>query len=316
MRKKGLYGVMLVTLLGCSSTSAEDEVISMIDGGNYNVSYLINEYNLTDLEETSYDYNQFLLYEELEGLFNDDEYIALIKKVQESSISEEVLIEPTVTLLENSFSGLLDDGDSVIAKNRYNDLNDEYKSFLSHIEDEINLVEQERKEASEREREEKEEEARSKIGDYIEMIHNQDYETLIFETLSGTTEVEENYYNLANAYDEFFNDSSGLDETYIHGLQSMAEFYLGEISNPDPETEELIESLYTMIEMRKNEDAGELGVIVGMTVEQVLSSQWGEPNKVNTRTTNYGVREQWVYGNGHYLYFEDGILVSITTRDY
>lgn len=48
-----------------------------------------------------------------------------------------------------------------------------------------------------------------------------------------------------------------------------------------------------------------------MTKQDVLDSSWGAPKKINTTTTQYGVHEQWVYGGGNYLYFDDGILTSI-----
>jgi hypothetical protein len=53
------------------------------------------------------------------------------------------------------------------------------------------------------------------------------------------------------------------------------------------------------------------GVRVGMTAKQVLSSNWGRPESVNRTTGSYGTHEQWVYGGGNYLYFENGILTSI-----
>ena len=52
------------------------------------------------------------------------------------------------------------------------------------------------------------------------------------------------------------------------------------------------------------------GVSIGMTAERAKLSSWGIPNKVNRTTSSRGVREQWVYDGG-YLYFEDGVLVSI-----
>ncbi len=57
---------------------------------------------------------------------------------------------------------------------------------------------------------------------------------------------------------------------------------------------------------------------IGMTKSEVYSSTWGYPSKVNTTETASGTREQWVYNgrNGYegYLYFENGILVSIQKR--
>lgn len=53
------------------------------------------------------------------------------------------------------------------------------------------------------------------------------------------------------------------------------------------------------------------GVRIGMTPEDVRASSWGKPESVNRTTSTYGKREQWVYGSGSYLYFEDGILTTI-----
>jgi uncharacterized Zn finger protein len=53
------------------------------------------------------------------------------------------------------------------------------------------------------------------------------------------------------------------------------------------------------------------GVSIGMTKEDVLASSWGKPKSINTTITAYGRREQWVYGSGNYLYFNDDKLTSI-----
>lgn len=61
-------------------------------------------------------------------------------------------------------------------------------------------------------------------------------------------------------------------------------------------------------EKRKKKQAG---VSIGMTQQDVLDSSWGKPKRINRTTTKRGAREQWVYGQGNYLYFQDGILESI-----
>ena len=54
------------------------------------------------------------------------------------------------------------------------------------------------------------------------------------------------------------------------------------------------------------------GVQLGMTPKQVVEqTSWGKPNKINKSTNQFGTREQWVYGDGNYLYFENGVLKSI-----
>lgn len=53
------------------------------------------------------------------------------------------------------------------------------------------------------------------------------------------------------------------------------------------------------------------GVIIGMTAAEVKASSWGRPHSVNRTTTPYGTSEQWVYGAGNYLYFDDGVLTTV-----
>jgi hypothetical protein len=52
------------------------------------------------------------------------------------------------------------------------------------------------------------------------------------------------------------------------------------------------------------------GVSIGMTQQDALDSSWGKPERINRTVTANGVREQWVYGNGNYLYFTNGILTA------
>ena len=42
----------------------------------------------------------------------------------------------------------------------------------------------------------------------------------------------------------------------------------------------------------------------------MATDSWGEPIRVNASGGASGEREQWVYGEGRYLYFQDGMLVS------
>ena len=51
-------------------------------------------------------------------------------------------------------------------------------------------------------------------------------------------------------------------------------------------------------------------VFVGMTSEQAKLS-WGNPKSINRTHTGTSIHEQWVYGSGNYLYFEDGVLTTI-----
>lgn len=48
---------------------------------------------------------------------------------------------------------------------------------------------------------------------------------------------------------------------------------------------------------------------IGMTKEMVIDS-WGQPDDINRTVGSWGTHEQWVYGVGQYLYFENGKLTS------
>jgi hypothetical protein len=55
------------------------------------------------------------------------------------------------------------------------------------------------------------------------------------------------------------------------------------------------------------------GVAIGASMQDAIDSSWGRPERVNRTTTAFGDREQWVYGGGNYLYFQDGVLTTIQT---
>lgn len=51
---------------------------------------------------------------------------------------------------------------------------------------------------------------------------------------------------------------------------------------------------------------------IGMSKNQVENhSNWGRLEYKNRTVTRHGVFEQWVYGAGQYLYFENGKLTAI-----
>ena len=61
------------------------------------------------------------------------------------------------------------------------------------------------------------------------------------------------------------------------------------------------------------------GLRVGMSQDEVTSHPvWGYPDDSNTTSTQYGVREQWIYETDleneferTYIYFENGVLTAI-----
>jgi hypothetical protein len=51
-------------------------------------------------------------------------------------------------------------------------------------------------------------------------------------------------------------------------------------------------------------------VEVGFTKE-MCKEAWGNPKSKNTTENRSGIHEQWVYGGGRYLYFDNGVLTTI-----
>lgn len=49
---------------------------------------------------------------------------------------------------------------------------------------------------------------------------------------------------------------------------------------------------------------------IGMTKSMCIDS-WGSPSDINKTTGSFGVHEQWVYGLGSYVYFENGVITTI-----
>lgn len=52
-------------------------------------------------------------------------------------------------------------------------------------------------------------------------------------------------------------------------------------------------------------------VTIGMTTDQVRAS-WGRPESINSSVYSFGTHEQWVYGVGQYVFFENGVMTSLS----
>lgn len=53
---------------------------------------------------------------------------------------------------------------------------------------------------------------------------------------------------------------------------------------------------------------------IGMTASEVRKSTWGEPDKINKDTYSWGTNEQWVYNSKGDIYFENGVVTSMSER--
>jgi hypothetical protein len=51
---------------------------------------------------------------------------------------------------------------------------------------------------------------------------------------------------------------------------------------------------------------------IGMTVSEVDNSTWGRAGDITTTKTAYGESQLWIYQDGRSLFFDNGVLESIT----
>ncbi len=53
---------------------------------------------------------------------------------------------------------------------------------------------------------------------------------------------------------------------------------------------------------------------VGMTAKQVEATCWGKPDHVNRKESARGIAEQYVYGDGRFVYLHDGVVTEVQIR--
>ena len=113
-------------------------------------------------------------------------------------------------------------------------------------------------------------------------------------------------YFIITPYEIFFNYSTTIKNDSKYELELASEginfkstdksFFVKKISNSTEKPKENI-----VLEPK-----------IGMTANEVENSTWGRPDKINKDTYSWGTTEQWVYGNGRYIYFRNGKVSSIS----
>jgi hypothetical protein len=120
-----------------------------------------------------------------------------------------------------------------------------------------------------------------------------------------------------------FQELSDKRSSYILNDAETDEFWLllGEVSSRKRAAEEkILRDKQIALEKKReqaiNRQPKDMQTLIrknkiqlGMNKEQVTLS-WGRPEKINESVGRWGVHEQWVYGSGTYLYFENGVLTS------
>jgi len=157
----------------------------------------------------------------------------------------------------------------------------------------------------------------------IELIKNGEYKeasSLVFNDLNNDSVWEETVKTKASLP---YAKRVEVNLVFFAWAKSSEQGEYYKLALNDLEQTEPIDGLLTSEELTKlkeklkikitqqNKDRKSQGVSIGMTKENVLLSSWGKPKKINKTTTSSGIIEQWIYENGRYLYFEDGILTTI-----
>ena len=186
----------------------------------------------------------------------------------------------------------------------------------------------------------------SEEKEYIQLVMNDDFDTLITKTEEKANEVQQDYNNLALAYEKFNGIDEDLPSVFTTATQLKYVYVverLEEIKYIPDEIKEKVNELKIVAKDKEEEWSEKIeenkairkaeyeksvaesnlkskinertmypkAVYIGMTKEEVLAEGWGRPIDINKTTTTYGVSEQWIYYDYKYLYFEDGILTTI-----
>lgn len=102
----------------------------------------------------------------------------------------------------------------------------------------------------------------------------------------------------------------------VYQLPQWEDYYGGDFYAAKSIAEEkLDENLDEEINKLREEQAlKESDPKVGMTESEVLKSKWGYPDDKNIDEYEWGTSEQWVYEGKGYVYFENGIVTSVSHR--
>jgi hypothetical protein len=157
------------------------------------------------------------------------------------------------------------------------------------------------------------EECEAKKIEFQKLMDEKSYSLAVTKLSACSVRLEnEEYKNLVQtaevkSYEQVINNPKSSASDRIQNIELL------EKRNPDlaKKYEKLKISLVTEVAKRDAMSKKQRGVTIGMTPEEVVASSWGKPKSINRTTTASGVREQWVYGGGNYLYFMNGKLDAV-----
>lgn len=154
----------------------------------------------------------------------------------------------------------------------------------------------------------------------IQLFNEKNYDEITKLTAKQDTQLEKSFFNLAVAYKEIEKEKEDDFKYYSYSSYKYIEDKLNNVIDPPLEISKRIEVDKKMLEQKcvdyVLQNSFEIiddpqPVYIGMTRLEVLKEGWGKPKDINRTTTSHGTREQWIYDNYQYLYFEDGVLTTI-----
>ena len=116
---------------------------------------------------------------------------------------------------------------------------------------------------------------------------------------------------------ELYNDIPKDNIYYknVVGLKKSLEDSLIEETNKEKQLKEMREKANRLQAANAKHAAvqsAKPGARIGMGTNEVVNdTSWGKPHSINRTTGSFGTTEQWVYGSGNYLYFNNGKLTTI-----
>ncbi|MDQ0193080.1 hypothetical protein [Paenibacillus wynnii] len=139
------------------------------------------------------------------------------------------------------------------------------------------------------------------------LLDKKDYSTVADKTLilqSGNEEIDA-YYSFAKAmisYLEYDREEAGFYFDSIPRKYNLefAERYMKDTMAINEQRRQIENAKYA------NQPPA-----IGETKEQLKTSSWGLPKDINKTITENNISEQWVYGDGKYVYLENGIVTTI-----
>lgn len=143
--------------------------------------------------------------------------------------------------------------------------------------------------------------------DYYSFSDKTDFNAYLYEDMSYFEKaygvLKENR-GVLNNFDATSIDKSGINyisedkEPFINLIEKNKSFF------------DFISEYSTIYNKKKNMIKPNIPVI-GMSKESVIETDWGSPDRTNFDVSSKGIKEQWVYDDGRYVYFENEVVKKV-----